>query len=458
MAGASDKARFYLEQSVPELQELLRKQIFSKNEISSIARKRSEFEHRINARGPDYARYVEYEMNLENLRRKRVKRLGIKSTSSVGQRRVFFIFDRATKHLPGDLGLWLQYLDFARKQKARTKVSQILTNVLRLHPTKSEFWIYAANYVFSEQGDIIQARSYMHRGLRFCQHSTTIWSEYLKLEMAHLSKVNVRRQVLGIDKVNEDINETSDYNDFNSDAVPLIKLTPSDVDPIFPSNKSADEAKLQKLNSSHAQTGAIPSAIVNAALKQSPEHLELGSQLFDVLAAFGDLRCTKSLVQQIVDELSRTRPKSPTTLDCFIRQPFHGLSATSVAFPEALRTALQRLNKSMSDSSMLDSSRQALEFRVDLSSKTIDWILEYLEDANLDPAVRQILKATLRKTWSFSRQCIEYSSDDINTKLLRMASHLRNQGYESLVEPDLITALQKRQREPNRLAMDKGSD
>lgn len=30
MAGASDKARFYLEQSVPELQELIRKQIFTK--------------------------------------------------------------------------------------------------------------------------------------------------------------------------------------------------------------------------------------------------------------------------------------------------------------------------------------------------------------------------------------------------------------------------------------------
>lgn len=30
MTGASDKARFYLEQSVPELQELERKKIFTK--------------------------------------------------------------------------------------------------------------------------------------------------------------------------------------------------------------------------------------------------------------------------------------------------------------------------------------------------------------------------------------------------------------------------------------------
>ena len=30
MAGASDKARFYLEQSIPELQELERKKLFTK--------------------------------------------------------------------------------------------------------------------------------------------------------------------------------------------------------------------------------------------------------------------------------------------------------------------------------------------------------------------------------------------------------------------------------------------
>lgn len=38
MAGASDKARFYLEQSVPELQEYERKKIFTKvSEARSLA-------------------------------------------------------------------------------------------------------------------------------------------------------------------------------------------------------------------------------------------------------------------------------------------------------------------------------------------------------------------------------------------------------------------------------------
>ena len=36
MAGASDKARFYLEQSVPELHELLRKKLFTEVHYQSV--------------------------------------------------------------------------------------------------------------------------------------------------------------------------------------------------------------------------------------------------------------------------------------------------------------------------------------------------------------------------------------------------------------------------------------
>lgn len=144
MAGASDKARYFQEQSVPELQEFARKKIFTKEEIVSIARKRSDFEHILSARGSksqDYVRYAEYEMNLESLRRKRVKRLGVRTSDHTGQRRIYFILDRAIKKFPGDVGLWMQYITFAQKQKSDKKVLQLVTSLLRLHPTKPELWI-----------------------------------------------------------------------------------------------------------------------------------------------------------------------------------------------------------------------------------------------------------------------------------------------------------------------------
>ncbi|KAK5707131.1 U3 snoRNP protein, partial [Elasticomyces elasticus] len=74
MAAAADKARFFLEQSVPELKEYEKKKIFNKEEITAIVKKRSDFEHKLNARGGqpiDFVRYAQYEMNLDLLRRKR---------------------------------------------------------------------------------------------------------------------------------------------------------------------------------------------------------------------------------------------------------------------------------------------------------------------------------------------------------------------------------------------------
>ena len=124
MAATTDRARFYLEQYVPELQEWSQKGIFSRDEITSITKKRSDFEHILNARGStpaDYARYATYEMNLDALRKKRCKRLGVKASAFGGQssqRTVFFVLDRATKKFPGDMGLWMQYINFCKKEKA----------------------------------------------------------------------------------------------------------------------------------------------------------------------------------------------------------------------------------------------------------------------------------------------------------------------------------------------------
>src|SRR5690349_9122700 len=122
MSGPSDKARFYMEQAVPQLQEFKEKKIFTEvissikpaicvyppqiwellhcfavpaqstlqlltilqDEIRTLVKKRSDFEHKVLARGSqpvDFARYAAWEISLEHLRQKRYKRLRIKGSS-----------------------------------------------------------------------------------------------------------------------------------------------------------------------------------------------------------------------------------------------------------------------------------------------------------------------------------------------------------------------------------------
>ena len=224
-------------------------------------------------------------MNLESLRRTRVKRMGLKNSGHTGQRRIFFILDRATRKFSGDLGLWMQYLEFARKQKANKKRSQILTTVLRLHPTEPELWVYAAHYALDEKSDITEARSSMQRGLRFCKYSKHLWCEYVKLEMIYISKVSARGRLLRHQRSVDD----------STIALPTLDVDEVDSDVFGHIGKGI----LEELQETPVLSGAIPIAIFNAAMKQFLCDSDLGRQLFHVVALFQEVPCAKGILRHM---------------------------------------------------------------------------------------------------------------------------------------------------------------
>ncbi|KAK2808349.1 hypothetical protein FQN50_004734 [Emmonsiellopsis sp. PD_5] len=390
MAAASDKARFYLEQLVPELKEYEKKKIFSKDEIASILKKRSDFEHRINATGPkplDYARYAEYEMNLDTLRRKRIKRLGVKSAAHSGQRRIFFILDRATKKFHGDTSLWMQYIEYARKQKAHKKLAQILMNVLRLHPTKVELWVYAARYALEDHGDMTQARSYMQRGLRFCKNSKMLWLQYAKLEMIYITKIATRQRILGLDGTRK-VPATDDAAaDPNADVIALPVVTGEDINPSLGKDDEVDEGALETLNSTPALTGAIPIAIFDAAMKQFGDDDVLGREFYKMVLEFTETPCLRRVLGHIVESMMAGKSASPLAQICYITFPVAAIEAASADFPRAFGTSLSRLKECMGQN---PAAQQGL------SREVVTWLQPLLATEGLDPALCRVMTATLR--------------------------------------------------------------
>ncbi|KAG5519911.1 hypothetical protein PMAC_000188 [Pneumocystis sp. 'macacae'] len=128
----AEKAQYFLEKSFPEILDLQKKKIFTPAEINSILKKRSEFEHALARRivkKSDFLKYAEYEMNLEALRKKRVKRLRKPTISDWGGvRRIFFIFERATKKFHGDIDLWFQYIHYAQHEKSTKVLGKIIAS------------------------------------------------------------------------------------------------------------------------------------------------------------------------------------------------------------------------------------------------------------------------------------------------------------------------------------------
>ena len=371
-------------------------------------KRRSDFEHKLNARGSkpvDYARYAEYEMNLESLRRKRVKRIGLKNTGHTGQRRIFFILDRATRKFSGDLGLWMQYIDFARKQKANKKLSRILTTVLRLHPTKAELWIYAAHYALDERSDIVEARNSMQRGLRFCKNSKHLWCEYTKLEMIYISRISARGRFF----------QQHDSGD-ESIIYPSLDTEENDSETF----DHIDEGVLEELQKTPALSGAIPIAIFNAAMKQFPQDSDIGKQLFDVIAQFQETPCVSRVLRHIVQSLRDAAPQNLSTMICFFKEPISCVKPVSAHFPTALRESLSRLKISLETKSTSSSRESNAQRRCVLACEVVNWILDLLEsqENELDQDISKALMGILKKTCMYTSErilflmhgCLTYGS------------------------------------------------
>lgn len=353
---------------MPELKEYERKKIFTREEISSISRQRSNFEHKINARGStpsDYARYAEFETNVEALRKKRIKRMGVKATNHSGQRRIFFVFERGTKKHPGDVGLWLLYIDFAKKSKAHKKLARIFTDVLRLHPARPELWIYAAQFAVEENGDMTEARGYMQRGLRFCKNKQEMWLQYLRLEMSYIAKLQARRQILGISEPQEDPKDS-------------VK-TDSQLDSI----ESVGDSTVDTIASTAASTstrsvtaGAIPIAIFDSAMQQFHDDPKLVFKVVDLISEYTNLAAAANVLHHIREHLSSVNESVPAASACEILLPLCGLTVESQEFPSALRIAIKKLK----------SSPQSSQLRVWAKS----WLERLVLEDGLDPALKQV--------------------------------------------------------------------
>ncbi len=128
-------------------------------------KKRTAFETALVRRVPrkgDFLRYAAYEMSLEALRRKRAERLSayyclcssLRTNSAVTEipkgppsvsdyalvRRQFQIFERALKKFKEDVGLWVQYLQVAKREGARALVGRISARYV-VHTFTVHLWL-----------------------------------------------------------------------------------------------------------------------------------------------------------------------------------------------------------------------------------------------------------------------------------------------------------------------------
>lgn len=320
-------------------------------------------------------------MNLDLLRRKRVRRTGVRSAGFSGQRRIFFILDRATRKFHGDIGLWVQYIEYARQQKAFRKLGSIFTDALRLHPTNADLWIYAAQYALDDHADMTQSRSYMQRGLRFCKSSKQLWVHYGKLELIYIAKLVARRRILGLDETESVPEQEGEVHNPNADMIALPKITGEDVMPAEGDKNGVDNVALQNLASTPALSGAIPLAIFDNAMKNFNNDDRFGQEFFNMAEEFQEAPCLREILEHVVEVMRQTKPGSHRTHICYAKVPIAGISVNSPEFPRALGVSLARLREHGPDHN--------------LAQEVIAWLIPLEKTDDLDPALQKVLAATI---------------------------------------------------------------
>lgn len=403
MSGASDKARYHLERSVPTLQLLSRLSIFTPAELTSLTTQRSTFEHTLSARGStplDYARYAAFETNLAALITSRCARKKIRSPELrfAGQRAVFYILDRGTKKFPGDMGLWMQYISFCEQEGAHRKLAKVFTGVLRLRPREWGVWVKAAKYYAEVQGDMTTARGYLQRGLRFCPVEEGLWGEYVRLEMGWLGKVAARKRILGLDGETkteeeevgkEDEDEKMEDATAEEDMIALPTVTAADFDSEPPTTTAL--AAIAKTTTAPAYTGALPIAIIDACLASFPSATQpaLASRLFDIVALFPFVPATPAILTHVLASLTATTPEAVETFVCDAKLRLLGLAATSLDFPVKLGEALKCFKRGLNSVTEKE--------RVRLAERAVEVLAPFVEDEEADEDVRVVLLASVER-------------------------------------------------------------
>lgn len=308
----------------------------------------------------------------------------------------------------------MQYIEFARKDKAYKRLNEIFTQVVRLHPTKSELWIYAANYFMESQADITDARSYMQRGLRFCKTSEQLWIEYAKLETIYIGKIAGRRKILGLDADRTKKEQSQDDED--EDMIALPDVTAEDVNTSLNKDDGVDEVALQNLASAPVLTGAIPIAVFDSAMKQFNGKAAVAERFFNMFAEFNQVPSVKRILQHVLEYLQQNDFESVQAAACAFRLSFFGLHPASPEFPTVLRDSLDTLNAVIAQHSTHKRHLSITALRQILSS------IRLSEDA--DPVIRKVLSSQLRKFTGF----LEGSGDGSGDSVATLVETLRREG------------------------------
>lgn len=201
-----------IEERIPELEQLERVGLFTKKEVKSIVKKATALEyklHRLIVNKEDFIAYIQYEINVLELTKKRRAHIHYQFKREEIEfpviHRINSVFRRATNKWKDDVQLWLSHVAFCKKWATKGQISKVFSAMLAIHPDKPALWIMAAKSELEDRNSSESARHLFLRALRFHPDNKKVFQEYFRMELLHCEKL--RKQKSELDKAEMDLGE-----------------------------------------------------------------------------------------------------------------------------------------------------------------------------------------------------------------------------------------------------------
>uniref|UniRef100_A0A671KV86 UTP6 small subunit processome component n=1 Tax=Sinocyclocheilus anshuiensis TaxID=1608454 RepID=A0A671KV86_9TELE len=203
-----------LEDRIPALEQLERVGLFTNKEVKSMLKRSTALEyklHRTVQSKDDVITYIQYEINVLELIKKRRARIGYHFKREEIEypiiHRINHVFRRATTKWQEDVQLWLSQVAFNKKWGTKTQLSKVLSSMLAIHPDKPALWIMAAKCEMEDRNSSESARHLFLRALRFHPENKKVYQEYFRMELMHAEKLRKQQQELEQAKI-----DVGEYN------------------------------------------------------------------------------------------------------------------------------------------------------------------------------------------------------------------------------------------------------
>uniref|UniRef100_A0A8C1Y0H8 UTP6 small subunit processome component n=1 Tax=Cyprinus carpio TaxID=7962 RepID=A0A8C1Y0H8_CYPCA len=183
-----------LEDRIPALEQLERVGLFTSKEVKSMLKRSTALEyklHRTVQSKDDFITYIQYEINVLELIKKRRARIGYHFKREEIEypiiHRINHVFRRATTKWKEDVQLWLSQVAFNKKWVS--------------------LWIMAAKCEMEDRNSSESARHLFLRALRFHPENKKVYQEYFRMELMHAEKLRKQQQELEQAKI-----DVGEYN------------------------------------------------------------------------------------------------------------------------------------------------------------------------------------------------------------------------------------------------------